>query len=570
MNCDGFQIKINRMGKLTSRLLLTIVMVCVIGPTYPQSQNFEIARNTEIFIALMKELSTNYVDEISPGGLTRTALAAMLESLDPYTNYISEADVEEYRFITTGEYGGVGVLTHMKGDTIVISEIHDNSPAAKAGIKVGDRILEVNGENAIGKSDESIALIIKGQPGVELNVTLLTPWKNLRRTVTLKRENIRLGNITMSSLLRPGIGYINLQRFTQGATRDVKNALDKFMASDSLKGLIIDLRGNGGGLLNEAVGICNLFVGKGQHIVSTKGRFQSRSQEYGTTLDAVAPRLPLVILVDGESASASEIVAGALQDIDRAVVVGQKTYGKGLVQNIVPLPYNAQVKITVAKYFIPSGRCIQAIDYQHRDENGKALRVPEKQLRQFSTRNGRQVSDGGGIEPDLKPDTLTFPRSISDIVTGLYLFEFATLYAAKNEIIAPVADFVVDDAIFDDFRHFLIHNNYPCSPEFDAFQNNLADMISDNKTDTTLLASFNNLMIKYKQKVFNDIDQHKELVKSLLRIEIISRYYGNKGRVEASLEASNEVKLAIELLNNPSEYQQALTGIHPRCHNRKP
>ncbi|MDD2963152.1 MAG: S41 family peptidase [Bacteroidales bacterium] len=557
------------MKKPIKKAYLALYLIAVPFLTFAQGQNFEIGRNTEIFMALMKELNNNYVDEISPGGLTRTALEAMLESLDPYTNYISEADVEEYRFITTGEYGGVGVLTHMKGDTIIISEIHDNSPAAKAGIKTGDRILKVNGENAIGKSDASMALIMKGQPGVEISLTVLSPGKNQIRDISLKRENVKLGSIPTSLMLRKGIGYICLERFTQGAARDVRNALEKLRASDTLTGLIIDLRGNGGGLLNEAVGICNLFVGKGQHIVSTRGRFLARSQEYGTTLDPIAPQLPLVILVDESSASASEIVAGALQDIDRAVVVGQKTYGKGLVQNIIPLPYNAQVKITVAKYYIPSGRCIQAIDYQHRDENGVATKTSTDQIKQFLTRNGRIVKDAGGIEPDMKPDSIPLPGSLAGIVAGQYLFDFVTLYAAHNDIIPPVNEFIPDEQLFEDFRNYLIRQNYPVTPQFEVFQEELLNTISDNKTDSSMVHVFDALISQYKTKVMNDLERSKDFIKNVLKAEIASRYYGNKGKIEASLSNSEDIKLAVEILLDGNAYKNILNGNHPDCLNRK-
>ncbi|HAQ64434.1 MAG TPA: peptidase S41 [Bacteroidales bacterium] len=533
------------------------------------NNNFEIGRNTEIFMALMKELNTNYVDEIFPGKLTRTALEGMLESLDPYTNYISEADVEEFRFMTTGEYGGIGVLTHTKGDTIVISEVHDNSPAAKAGIKAGDRVLEVNGESAIGKSDNDIALIIKGQPGIEIQFKVLSPGKNLVKSLALKRETIKLGNIPFSTVIKPGIGYISLERFTQGATRDVKNAFDKLFASDSLTGLIIDLRGNGGGLLNEAVGICNLFVGKGQHIVSTKGRFQSRSQEYGTTLEAVAPNLPLVILVNGTSASASEIVAGALQDIDRAVIIGDKTYGKGLVQNIVPLPYNAQVKITVAKYYIPSGRCIQAIDYQNRDSEGKGLAIPDQLHKSFTTKGGRFVRDAGGIEPDIKIDTSNAYLRLSSIITGLYLFDFSTIYASQHETIAKAADFISNDQLFESFYGYLERNNYPMTSDLQKYFKDFSDVYTNNGTDSLLQISYNRMVEDFKANALSEVRKNKELVKDWLKIEIVSRYYGQRGRIEAAIGSNQAVSAAIRVLTDKSAYDSILAGTYPACHNKK-
>lgn len=533
------------------------------------NNNFEIGRNTEIFMALLKELNSNYVDEVLPGKLTRTALESMLESLDPYTNYISEADVEEYRFMTTGEYGGVGVLTHTKGDTIVVSEVHDNSPAAKAGIKPGDRVLEVNGQNAIGKSDSELALVMRGEPGVEILFTVLSPGKNQLKTVTLKRENIKLGNIPYSAMIKPGIGYINLERFTQGAARDIKNAFDKLNLADTLRGLIIDLRGNGGGLLNEAVGICNLFVGKGQHIVSTRGRFESRSQEYGTTVDAIAPRLPLTILVDKASASASEIVAGALQDLDRAVIIGDKTYGKGLVQNIVPLPYNAQVKITVAKYYIPSGRCIQAIDYKNRDNHGKALVIPDQMQKTFTTKGGRIVRDAGGIEPDLNTDATQKHPTLKTIRSDHFLFDFVTLYASKHDIIPAVNEFTADDQLFDDFFSFLQKSRYPHTPNYDTYLNSFKDLITNQESDPALVKAYNDLINSYNEAALQEVKKHKELIKNWLKTEIAARYHGQRGRIEASLNADPTIAKAIQVLNNRKEYNSALDGTHPDCLNKK-
>lgn len=552
-------------------IYLLYIFFVLIAPATISAQNnnnFEIGRNTEIFMALMKELNTNYVDEIFPGKLTRTALEGMLESLDPYTNYISEADVEEFRFMTTGEYGGIGVLTHTKGDTIVISEVHDNSPAAKAGIKAGDRVLEVNGESAIGKSDKDIALILKGQSGIEIQFKVLSPGKKLTKSLALRRENIKLSNIPFSSVIEKGIGYISLERFTQGAARDVKNAFDKLSADDSLRGLIIDLRGNGGGLLNEAVGICNLFVTKGQHIVSTKGRFQSRSQEYSTTLESVAPNLPLIILVNGASASASEIVAGALQDVDRAVIIGEKTFGKGLVQNIIPLPYNAQVKITVAKYYIPSGRCIQAIDYQNRDNDGNGKTIPDQLHKSFKTKGGRYVRDAGGIEPDIKIDTTYRPQCLSSLITGFYLFEFSTLYASEHETIPPVTEFNADDQLFESFYNYLVKNQYPMTQGLKDYFNEFSDIYTNDGKDSLLRVSFDQMVDLYKSSALSEVRKNKELIKNWLKIEIISRYYGQRGRIEAAIDSDQAVSLALRVINNKAEYNSILAGTNPECQNK--
>ncbi|MCD4663739.1 MAG: S41 family peptidase, partial [Bacteroidales bacterium] len=355
-------------------VLLVLNSVILIGQN---SNNFEISKNLDIYTTLFKKLNTNYVDDISAGELIKTGIDAMLESLDPYTVYIPESEVEDYKFITTGQYGGIGALIQKQGDYIVIAEPYEDKPAHTAGLKAGDKILEIEGKSTEGKSTSDVSAILKGQPGSSVNVLISRDGIDDPFEMELARENIKIDNIPYYGMLNNRVGYIKLTGFTQKAGKEVKDAFIDLRDNNDLKGIILDLRGNGGGLLQEAVNITNIFVDKGEVVVSTKGKLPNKNNTYRTMNVAVDKEIPLVVLVDNSSASASEIVGGAIQDLDRGVIIGQRTFGKGLVQNVMPLSYNSQAKITVAKYYIPSGRCIQAIDYSHKDKNGDSKRIPD-------------------------------------------------------------------------------------------------------------------------------------------------------------------------------------------------
>ena len=438
-------------------LLLVLQSVLVVGQN---SNNFEISKNLDIYTTLFKELNTNYVDDISSGELIEASIDAMLGSLDPYTIYIPESEVEDFRFITTGQYGGIGSLIHKQGDYVVVTEPYEGKPAQKAGLRAGDKILEIDGKSAKGKSTSDISAILKGQPGTSIKVLFEREGIDEPFEKELTRENVKIDNIPYYGIIGDNIGYIRLIGFTQKAGKEVKEAFTDLRNNNELKGIILDLRGNGGGLLQEAVDITNIFVDKGKLVVTTKGKLPGKNHSYKTVNVALDKKIPLVVLVNNSSASASEIVAGALQDIDRGVIIGQRTFGKGLVQNVIPLSYNSQAKITVAKYYIPSGRCIQAIDYSKKDDNGNSGKIPDSLITAFKTLNGRTVYDGGGIEPDIEIE----PEKLSNISGSLLLkylfFDYATKFERENlEIDAP-DEFIITDEIFNDFVTFISDKNY--------------------------------------------------------------------------------------------------------------
>lgn len=557
--------------RLNFIVLFFLSIVLSINLNAQSENNFEISKNLDIYATLLKELDKNYADQINPSELTETAIDAMLETLDPYTVYIPESNAEDYKLMTTGQYGGIGALIHKNGGYVVISEPYEGFPAQKAGLKAGDRILEINGKSMKDKNSDEVSEILKGQPGVELELMIGRMGVTDPFPVKVMREEIKIPNIPYYGMLHNGIGYIKLTAFTQSAGNEVKKALTELKSNNELKGIILDLRGNGGGLLNEAVNICNLFVDQNQLIVSTKGKIASKNQDHLTRFAPVDKDLPLAILVDRNSASASEIVAGAIQDLDRGVVIGQLTYGKGLVQNVVPLSYNSQVKITVAKYYIPSGRCIQAIDYFHRDKNGQAERVPDSLITEFKTKNGRPVYDGGGIEPDVSMDPMKLSKISQTLITKFLLFDFANQYALDHTSIAPPDQFVVTDDIFNGLVAFLKDKNYDYQTASEkALESLKADATKENYFNA-IESDYNSLKSKILHDKSKDLITYKDEIKFLLKDEIVSRYYYQKGRIVASLSDDPEIAKAIEVLQGTATYLAILDGtIKPVRQKREP
>jgi carboxyl-terminal processing protease len=525
-------------------------------------QTFEILKNLDIYADVVKELQAEYVDEIQPGEMTKSGIDAMLGALDPYTNYIPETEVEDYKFMTTGQYGGIGALIHQQGDFVIISEPYEGSPAHKSGLLAGDRILEVNGQNAQGKTYDEVSAILKGQAGTTVQLKILRDGSDQPLEKNIIRENIKIENIPYYGFIAGDIGFIKLTGFTQNAGREAKQAFLKLKENPSLRGIIMDLRGNGGGLLNESVDLANIFVERNQEIVTTKGKVKDRNRSYGTTFPPVDLKIPLIVLVDNQSASASEIFAGAIQDLDRGVIVGQRTFGKGLVQNVVPLSYNAQLKITVAKYYIPSGRCIQAIDYSHKDSNGYFTKIPDSLIREFRTKNGRKVYDGGGITPDI---TVT-PRRFSQIALTLYnrflIFNYATRYNREHPTIPPVADFHIQDSTYREFLEFIRDQNYTYTTRSEQALDRLRSEAEKEHYFTGIKEEYDRLKIHMEEDKKADITKYESQIRELMRMEIVSRYYFQKGKVEASLENDPELAMAVEILNDPAKYQSILSGTY--------
>jgi len=522
------------------------------------NDDFEIAKNLDIFATLFRELNLNYVDEVSPGELMKKAIDSMLESLDPYTNYYSESEIEEYTMMTTGEYGGIGAYIHKNGDFVFVSDPYEGFPAQKNDLRAGDIILEINGKSAKGKSTSDVSAMLKGQPGTTLTLLIKRDGeqKNIEKTIT--REEIKMPNIPYSGMVDPEIGYINLSGFTKNASTEVKDAFLKLKSQQELKGLIFDLRGNGGGLLNEAVNIVNLFVEKGQVVVKTKGKIKDQNNVHMTINPPVDLNIPIVVLVDRGSASASEIVTGAIQDLDRGVIMGERTYGKGLVQNVVPLSYNTKLKVTVAKYYIPSGRCIQAIDYTHRNEDGSVGKVPDSLKTAFKTKNGRVVYDGGGIEPDIATEPFEYSDISACLISKYLIFDFATKYKMKHPEISKAKDFEVTDDLFNEFVSYLNDKEYDYTTESERSLKELKENAEKEKYFDDFKNEYEALKNKMMHNKKADLIKFKPEIKELLKEEIVSRYYFQRGRIEVSLQNDELVKKAIEVLKDNNHYKAIL------------
>jgi carboxyl-terminal processing protease len=542
-------------------LLLLFFAICFNLKAQERSNDFEIIKNLDIFTELYKQLDIHYVDPVSPGQLMKTSIDAMLEGLDPFTNYIPESDIEDFQLMTTGQYGGIGALIHRQGDYVVISEPYEGFPAHKSGLVAGDKILEVDGRSAKGKNTDDVSKILKGEPGTTLNLLVEREGFTDPLEVEVRRENVKIDNIPYSGMLNENVGYVKLSGFTQNASKEVKNAFTQLKDDNDMKGFIIDLRGNGGGLLNEAVDIVNLFVDRGEPVVITKGKDRARDKAYKTSAKPLDTEMPVVVLVDRASASASEIVSGALQDLDRGVVIGQRTFGKGLVQNVVPLSYNSKLKVTVAKYYIPSGRCIQAIDYSHRDEDGYAYKVPDSLVSEFSTKGGRKVYDGGGIDPDIIIEPATFAPITQALFSKYVIFDYANKFARENDQIPPPEDFLITDEIYDNFVDYVNNRDFDYTTRSERMLKNLKDATKDEEYLENIADALAELEKKLMHNKAEDLITHRDEISEILRIEIVTRYYHQKGKVISSLKNDPEVKKAIETLENKDDYASILSGV---------
>lgn len=543
------------MNKTIRPVVVIGALGIVLALTVPDNKYFEIARNLDIFATLFKEVNAFYVDEVDPKKSIEIGINAMLESLDPYTNYIPEEDADDYRTLTTGEYAGIGSLIGVIDGKVIITMPNEGFPAEKAGLKIGDEILMVDTTNVQGKDTETVSSLLKGKPGTKVKLKIKRNEEVKDYTIT--RSTIVLDNVPYYGMVDDNIGYIKLTDFTTNAGKEVKDAL-RSLKNKGAESIILDIRENPGGLLFEAVNICNVFIPKGKLVVETRGKQEDWTQQYKTLDQPTDIKIPLVVITSSGSASASEIVSGTLQDYDRAVLIGRKTFGKGLVQTTRQLPYNSQVKVTTAKYYIPSGRCIQAIDYSHRNPDGSVGKVPDSLKVAFKTKNGRTVYDGGGITPDLEIDAEYLAPITVSLLSKAYIFNYANKYFYENQSIPSVKDFNLTDEEYNGFVEWLNDKNYDYTTRLEEALDNLEE---NKEKDPTIDKIKDKLEILKKEIVHNkekDLQTYKAEIKELLEEEIVGRYYFTKGEIASSVMHDNDVKEAMALLKSPDKYKAYL------------
>lgn len=546
---------------MKKNVLVIIIFICFLNIlANDRNKYFEMAKNIELFTNVYKELNASYVDEVDPNKLMTDAITKMLEGLDPFTNYITGADIDEYQMQTTGKYGGIGSRIARINDMVVITEPYEGYPAQKAGLEPGDIILEIDGKSCAKYNSSEVSELLKGEPGTKLTVKVKKAISNEEKIYTFERAEIKLNNVTFFGTLQNEIGYIKLESFTENAANEVQEALIKLKKNPNLKGVVLDLRGNGGGLLSEAISICNTFVDKGTTIVTTRGKAPETNYDYVTQHNPVDVTIPIAVLIDGGSASASEIVSGSIQDLDRGIIIGNNTYGKGLVQITKSIGYKSKLKLTTSKYYIPSGRCIQRIDYSHRDETGKASSVSDSLRSIFKTKNGRIVKDGAGIEPDIK----TEENNISPIALALYvnnhIFDFANYYKYKNKTLRDSTNFSLNDNEYNDFIDFLKNKQYNYTTKTEEAIKELNKMIKDENYSEEIKNTLALLEKKLENDKAQDIIKYKKEITELLNQEIVSRYYFEKGRIANTLNYDVDIANAIEVLKNQTKYKNLLSA----------
>lgn len=541
-------------------LIITTTGFFSLSFTPVESNDFEISKNIEIFGSVYKEVHAFYVDEPQPGKLMKEGIDGMLKSLDPYTVYIPESDIEDYRFMTTGQYGGIGALIRTREKYVMITDPYEGYPAQKSGLMAGDKILEIDGKILEGKSSDEVSRFLKGQAGTTVKLKVQRDGETAPFEKTLTREEIKIKDVPFYGMINNETGYIKLNGFTQSASSEVKAAFKDLKEKKGMKKLVFDLRGNGGGLLMEAVNIVNIFVPRGSEIVSQKGRMQGMSNVYTGKEEPLDLEMPLVVLIDGGSASASEIVAGAIQDLDRGVIIGQRSYGKGLVQQTKQLPYNSMVKITVAKYYTPSGRCIQKLDYAHKDQSGKAIVFADSLVGKFKTKNGREVFDARGIDPDIKSEEKEFSKIVAAIYSNDLMFDFATKFRKDNASIDPAKTFSLSDKQYDQFLAFIKDKDISYKTASEAKFDELKKTAEKEKYYEGAEKEFESLLNKIKPDKNSDLIKFRVEIKEILENEIVSRYYYQNGRVELSLKNDDIIQTAIETLNNSEKYKGILNG----------
>lgn len=550
------------MKRISNKIATIIIAVIVFGLlSFTQSDkdyNFESAKNLDIFHSLYRELYLNYVDQIDPEKLIKTAIDKMLESLDPYTVYIPENQIEDIKLMTTGQYGGCGALIRQTEDYVMITDPYENSPATKAGILAGDKILEIDGHSMKGKTSAEVSELLRGEPNTKVNIKVQHMFEEKPTDVTVTREEIKLDAVSHYEIIDNNIGYISLSSFTNTAASEVQDALLK-MKKNNVSSLILDLRSNPGGLLMEAVKICNFFISEGEEIVSTKGKTSQQDKSYKATAVPIDKDMKIVVLVDEMSASASEIVSGCMQDLDRGIILGHRTFGKGLVQTTRNLSYNGILKVTTAKYYTPSGRCIQALDYSHRNEDGSVGHVPDSLISKFYTKNKREVYDGGGITPDVTIKDSAFSTITTKLVLDDLFFKYSVYYRSKHEKLnGDIKSFKFTDEDYNDFKNFLSNEKFEYKSFTEEGLKDLIELAKQEKYYDNISADIEKLSEKLKKDKNNDLDRYKDEIIECITSSIMSRYYFEKGSVMFNISHDQEIKKAVEILKDDKQYKEIL------------
>lgn len=538
--------------KLSLALATCLVLLALSPPAEPY---FEIAKNLDIFATLFREVNAFYVDEVNPESLIQTGIHGMLETLDPYTDFIPEEDKEAFNIQTTGQYAGIGALITPLNQRNLVIHPYENFPAHRAGIKVGDEIIAIDGKNVKGKTTRETSALLKGSPHSDVSITVDRQGKEL--SFKLTREQIKISNVTYRGMVGEGIGYIRMEEFTPGASKEVEDAIAALKSQGAHK-FILDLRDNPGGLLYEAVNIVNLFVPKGKEVVSTRGKVKQWSRSYSTLNAPVDLQSPLVVLVNGSSASASEIVAGSLQDYDRAVLIGQRTFGKGLVQTTRQLPYQAQVKITTARYYIPSGRCIQALDYEHRSKDGSVKAFADSTKTAFKTSQGRTMYDGGGLDPDIAIARDPYPSALVQLGESGLLFEFASKYCFEHPNLSDFLTFKLSDTDYRQFELWLKDRKFVYTTELEKQANELLSQAKERRSMQELTPALQSLKGKIEANHAGFLSRFRDEIQPMLEEEIGFHAALHRGRVEVSFKHDRELEEARKLLADPSAIQRLL------------
>ncbi|MDD2962034.1 MAG: S41 family peptidase [Muribaculaceae bacterium] len=542
-------------------LALSVFIPAIGDNSVNKNDDAAISRNLNLFTTLFKELNMYYVDTINSDKSVENAIRAMLDDIDPYTEYIAPKDQEDFMVISTGEYGGIGsYIMQAKNGGVAISEPYENSPAHRAGLRAGDKIIMIDSDTVSSWTSDKVSARLKGQANTELKITIKRPYSaDSIMTFNIMREKIKMNSVPYFGVLKGNIGYIQLTTFNEKSPQEVKEALVELKKNKNVKSIVLDLRSNGGGLLESAVQIVGLFVPKNTEVLKTRGRLKQSEKTYKTTQEPIDKNIPLAVLIDGSSASASEIVAGSLQDLDRAVIIGNRSYGKGLVQSTRPLPYGGLLKVTISKYYIPSGRLIQAIDYSHRNPDGSVARTPDSLTNVFKTLNGREVRDGGGISPDI---TVEYPmpnRLIYNIVLGNWAFDFATRYASKHPTIPAVEDFTITDSIFNEFKQFIDPKKFEYDKVCETMLKKLSETAkSEGYMNDSTKAEFDKMELLLKHDLGHDLDTHRSKISGILAQEIVKRYYYQRGAAMELLKEDTNIEKAEEMFNKQGEYSRIL------------